>query len=44
MIIPEVVRVGSVFYEVKTQDTPIVMNGAHMFRLLRYVFTYNNVR
>ena len=28
MIIPEVVRVGSVFYEVKTQDTPIVMNGA----------------
>ena len=27
MIIPEVVRVGSVFYEVKTQDTPIVMNG-----------------
>ena len=28
MIIPELVRVGSVFYEVKTQDTPIVMNGA----------------
>ena len=28
MIIPKVVRVGSVFYEVKTQDTPIVMNGA----------------
>ena len=27
MIIPEVVRVGSVFYEVKTQATPIVMNG-----------------
>ena len=27
MIIPEVVRVGSVFYEVKTQETPIVMNG-----------------
>ena len=27
MIIPEVVRVGSVFYEVKTQNTPIVMNG-----------------
>ena len=27
MIIPEVVRVGSVFYEVKTQQTPIVMNG-----------------
>ena len=28
MIIPELVRVGSVFYEVKTQQTPIVMNGA----------------
>ena len=28
MIIPELVRVGSVFYQVKTQDTPIVMNGA----------------
>ena len=27
MIIPELVRVGSVFYEVKTQNTPIVMNG-----------------
>ena len=27
MIIPELVRVGSVFYQVKTQDTPIVMNG-----------------
>ena len=27
MIIPELVRVGSVFYEVKTQDTPIVMKG-----------------
>ena len=27
MIIPKVVRVGSVFYEVKTQDTPIVMKG-----------------
>ena len=27
MIIPKVVRVGSVFYEVKTQQTPIVMNG-----------------
>ena len=27
MIIPEVVRVGSTFYQVKTQDTPIVMNG-----------------
>ena len=27
MIIPELVRVGSVFYKVKTQTTPIVMNG-----------------
>lgn len=27
MIIPEVVRVGSAYYEVKTQNTPIVMNG-----------------
>ena len=27
MIIPEVIRVGSVFYQVKTQATPIVMNG-----------------
>ena len=27
MIIPELVRVGSVFYQVKTQTTPIVMNG-----------------
>lgn len=27
MIIPELVRVGSVFYQVKTQETPIVMNG-----------------
>ena len=27
MIIPEVVRVGSVFYEVKTQEAPIVMSG-----------------
>ena len=27
MIIPKVVRLGSVFYDVNTQDTPIVMNG-----------------
>ena len=27
MIIPELVRVGSVFYQVKTQATQIVMNG-----------------
>ena len=31
MIIPELVRVGSVFYEVKTQQTPIVMNGVQCF-------------
>ena len=27
MIIPNEIRVGSTFYQVKTQDTPIVMNG-----------------
>ena len=27
MIIPNIVRVGSTFYQVKTQDTPIVMDG-----------------
>ena len=27
MIIPNEIRVGSTFYTVKTQDTPIVMNG-----------------
>ena len=27
MIIPNIVRVGGTFYQVKTQDTPIVMNG-----------------
>ena len=27
MIIPNEIRVGSTFYQVKTQDTPIVMDG-----------------
>ena len=40
MIIPEVVRVGSVFYEVKTQDTPIVMNGV---QCLGYCDYFNHI-
>ena len=40
MIIPELVRVGSVFYEVKTQDTPIVMNGA---QCLGYCDFFNHI-
>ena len=36
MIIPEVVRVGSVFYEVKTQNTPIVMNGVQLLGYCDY--------
>ena len=40
MIIPKVVRVGSVFYEVKTQDTPIVMNGV---QCLGYCDYFNHV-
>ena len=39
MIIPELVRVGSVFYEVKTQETPIVMNGV---QCLGYCDYYNH--
>lgn len=39
MIIPELVRVGSVFYEVKTQQTPIVMNGV---QCLGYCDYYNH--
>ena len=39
MIIPEVVRVGSVFYQVKTQETPIVMNGV---QCLGYCDYYNH--
>lgn len=39
MIIPEVVRVGSVFYKVKTQETPIVMNGV---QCLGYCDYYNH--
>ena len=40
MIIPELVRVGSVFYEVKTQETPIVMNGV---QCLGYCDLYSHV-
>ena len=40
MIIPEVVRVGSVFYEVKTQETPIVMNGV---QCLGYCDYFNHI-
>ena len=39
MIIPELVRVGSVFYEVKTQETPIVMSG---IQCLGYCDYYNH--
>ena len=39
MIIPEVVRVGSAFYEVKTQETPIVMGG---IQCLGYCDAYNH--
>lgn len=31
MIIPELVRVGSMFYQVKTQDTPVVVNGIQCY-------------
>ena len=40
MIIPELVRVGSVFYEVKTQATPIVMNGV---QCLGYCDYFNHI-
>ena len=40
MIIPKVVRVGSVFYEVKTQQTPIVMNGV---QCLGYCDYFNHI-
>lgn len=40
MIIPELVRVGSVFYEVKTQETPIVMNGV---QCLGYCDYFNHI-
>ena len=36
MIIPELVRVGSVFYEVKTQETPIVINGVQCLGYCNY--------
>ena len=31
MIIPTVVRVGSTFYKVTTQDTPVVVNGIQCY-------------
>ena len=37
MIIPELVRVGSTFYQVKTQDTPIVMNGVQCLGYCDYM-------
>ena len=40
MIIPELVRVGSVFYEVKTQETPIVINGV---QCLGYCDYFNHI-
>ena len=40
MIIPELLRVGSVFYEVKTQETPIVMNGV---QCLGYCDYFNHI-
>ena len=36
MIIPELVRVGSVFYEVKTQETPIVINEVQCLGYCNY--------
>ena len=40
MIIPNIVRVGSTFYQVKTQDTPIVMNGV---QCLGYCDYFNHI-
>ena len=40
MIIPELVRVGSTFYQVKTQDTPIVVNGV---QCLGYCDYFNHI-
>lgn len=31
MIIPEIIRVGSTFYTVKAQETPIVINGKQCY-------------
>ena len=36
MIIPELVRVGSAFYRVIAQETPIVINGAQCLGLCDY--------
>ena len=40
MIIPEFLRVGSVIYEVKTQETPIVINGE---QCLGYCDYFNHI-
>ena len=31
MIIPEIIRVGSTFYTVKAQETPIIINGKQCY-------------
>lgn len=36
MIIPELVRVGSTFYRVKAQDTPVVVNGIQCYGYCDY--------
>ena len=36
MIIPELVRVGSTFYQVKAQDTPVVVNGIQCYGYCDY--------
>ena len=36
MIIPELVRVGSTFYQVKVQDTPVVVNGIQCYGYCDY--------
>ena len=36
MIIPTVVRVGSTFYKVTTQDTPVVVNGIQCYGYCDY--------
>ncbi len=40
MIIPELLRVGSAIYEVKTQETPIVINGE---QCLGYCDYFNHI-
>ena len=36
MIIPKLVRVGSTFYQVKAQDTPVVVNGIQCYGYCDY--------